>query len=322
MPKNEFAMNLDATATQIFIGIDGGGTKTNITALNINNDIICSDTFGPTNLLNGTEFEDNLLILLKKLVSNLKKNVTAKYEFYISGGFAGISTKSNSEKRFTNILTRATIGQNITIKIAEFGSDALLALNVYFPDKPGLLLISGTGSICFGKDSKGNIFNTGGFGHMIDDGGSGHWFGKQAVKLALNSKFHHDEKSVIEEMVFNQFDIKEPEELYDLIYKEEGKNLVDSASKLLFDAYKEGCPFAEKAIHKGVDKLEYLVRNCSKLINDEASYVVLHGSVFKQKVVLELLKDKLIDDMNIYKSDKRIDLEAATILLEKTTNNS
>ena len=118
-------------------------------------------------------------------------------------------------------------------------------------------------------------------------------------------------------MVFNQFNINEPEELYDLIYKEEGKNILASASKLLFDAYKEGCPFAEKAILKGVDKLEYLVRNCSKLINNEASYVVLHGSVFKQKIVLELLKEKLVEDMNIYKSDKRIDLEAATILLEK-----
>ena len=183
MPKNEFAMDLDSTATKIFVGIDGGGTKTNVSALDVHNNLLFSETLGATNLMNGTEFEDNLLILLKKFVSNLKKNITAKYELYISSGFAGISIKNNSEKRFQDILTRATIGQNITVKTAEFGSDALLALNVYFPDKPGLLLISGTGSICFGKDAKGNVFNTGGFGYMIDDGGSGHWFVKQSTNI-------------------------------------------------------------------------------------------------------------------------------------------
>ena len=193
MPKNEFAMNLDSTATKIFIGIDGGGTKTNVSALDINNNLLLSETFGATNLMTGTEFEDNLLILFKELISTLRKNVTARFEFYISGGFSGISTKNRSEKRFQDIVKRATLGQGIAVATLEFGSDALLALNVYFPNKPGLLLISGTGSVCFGKDKAGNIFNTGGFGHLIDDGGSGQWFGKQAIKLALNSCFHHDE---------------------------------------------------------------------------------------------------------------------------------
>ena len=47
--------------------------------------------------------------------------------------------------------------------------------------KPGALLISGTGSIAFAHDGKGNIFRSGGWGHRAGDEGSGYWIGREAV---------------------------------------------------------------------------------------------------------------------------------------------
>ncbi|MBU4485482.1 MAG: hypothetical protein KKD38_01010 [Candidatus Delongbacteria bacterium] len=310
-----FDKKIQGVFQRVFIGIDGGGTKTNVSVLDTEGRLIFSDSFGPSNLLNGADFDDNLSILFKDICSSLKDSFRGKTLLNISAGFAGTSS-NNPEVKFRSVQKKSCLGYDVALENLSIMSDALLALNAYFPNKPGLLLISGTGSICYGKDEDGKIFRTGGFGYLIDDGGSGLWFGKEAVKAALYSHHHYNEKSILEEMVFDYFRIKDPAEIYDIIYKSDSKTLISTAAELVFKAHEEECKIADKIIQKGAEELVYLVKNCSKLIKDKAPCVVLHGSVFKQEYLVELIKKKLIEYMNIYISDKRIDLEAANILLE------
>jgi N-acetylglucosamine kinase-like BadF-type ATPase len=54
-------------------------------------------------------------------------------------------------------------------------------------DGPGLVVIAGTGSICFGKNSTGETARSGGFGHLIDDGGSGYALGRDVLSAAARS---------------------------------------------------------------------------------------------------------------------------------------
>ena len=46
-------------------------------------------------------------------------------------------------------------------------------LTVEAVNGPGAVLIAGTGAVCFGRDAQGNSFRVGGYGYLIDDGGSG-----------------------------------------------------------------------------------------------------------------------------------------------------
>jgi len=281
--------------------------------------LVFTGTFGPSNLLNGTEFEESMVTMFRAIIPVLKDITRDKIVLYFYAGFAGTSS-NDTDSRFTAVSKKSLLGLDITVDNTDLISDALLALNVYYPHKAGLLLISGTGSICYGKDENGKIFRTGGFGYLIDDHGSGYWFGKEAIKAAMYSHYHYGEKSLLEDMVFRHFSIKDPQEVYDLIYKNNSKMIIASASELVFNAFKEGCPVAEKIIHKGADELVYLVLNCSKLINGRSPCVVLHGSVFKQEILIEFVKKKLIELMNVYLSDKRIDLEAANQIYEKYLN--
>ncbi len=61
----------------------------------------------------------------------------------------------------------------VPIKKFVVESDARVALEGAFSGNPGSILIAGTGSIMFGKDSKGNIHRVGGFGRILGDEGSG-----------------------------------------------------------------------------------------------------------------------------------------------------
>ena len=48
-------------------------------------------------------------------------------------------------------------------------------------DGPGAVLVAGTGAICCGRDGAGNRTRVGGYGYLIDDGGSGYALGRDIL---------------------------------------------------------------------------------------------------------------------------------------------
>jgi N-acetylglucosamine kinase-like BadF-type ATPase len=53
---------------------------------------------------------------------------------------------------------------------------------------PGIVVVSGGGSVAYGRDGAGNSLRVGGWGHAFGDEGSGYWIGLEAVKAALKSR--------------------------------------------------------------------------------------------------------------------------------------
>jgi len=50
--------------------------------------------------------------------------------------------------------------------------DEQTALRSAFPDRPGIVLISGTGMICMGHDGLGHEARSGGWGWLLDEAGN------------------------------------------------------------------------------------------------------------------------------------------------------
>ena len=63
--------------------------------------------------------------------------------------------------------------------------DAVTALYASLEDAPGLSLTAGTGSICLGKDGRGNLARVGGWGHLFSDEGSAYSMAMQALRRSL-----------------------------------------------------------------------------------------------------------------------------------------
>lgn len=58
---------------------------------------------------------------------------------------------------------------------------ALNWINIVFLE--GVVLIAGTGSACRYMDKIGEVFGTGGHGHLIEDSGSGFWIAQQSALM-------------------------------------------------------------------------------------------------------------------------------------------
>ena len=63
--------------------------------------------------------------------------------------------------------------------------DERTALHGAFPNRPGIVLISGTGMIAVGRDDQGVEARSGGWGWMLDGGGSAFDLGHQGLQLTL-----------------------------------------------------------------------------------------------------------------------------------------
>lgn len=65
--------------------------------------------------------------------------------------------------------------------------DMVVALQAAFRDEPGVVVVAGSGSIAYGRDSSGTTIRAGGWGFAISDEGSGYWIGRLAVSSALRA---------------------------------------------------------------------------------------------------------------------------------------
>jgi N-acetylglucosamine kinase-like BadF-type ATPase len=88
-------------------------------------------------------------------------------------------------------LVRGMVSETLSgeIKLAEIEivGDMVIALEAAFGSGPGVIVIAGTGSIAYGRNSKGQTARAGGWGFAISDEGSGHWIGRTAVAAALGA---------------------------------------------------------------------------------------------------------------------------------------
>jgi N-acetylmuramic acid 6-phosphate etherase len=65
------------------------------------------------------------------------------------------------------------------------GNDLDSGLAAAFGDNPGILVISGTGSVVVGRNAAGQTARAGGWGHILGDHGSGYWIALTGLRAAI-----------------------------------------------------------------------------------------------------------------------------------------
>ena len=97
-------------------------------------------------------------------------------------GASGIEQGSALQPRATALLADAlSLPED---RVLATG-DERTALRGAFPEGDGIILISGTGMICLGRDRQGKEHRCGGWGWMLDGAGSAFDLGHQGLQLTL-----------------------------------------------------------------------------------------------------------------------------------------
>jgi N-acetylglucosamine kinase-like BadF-type ATPase len=162
------------------LGIDGGGSKSTA-ALSDGTSVLATHTAGGCNL-NTIPLEDARAALTNAVQGALfSAGVSAAS---VEGVCAGVAGGSSPEiaSRITQILSGILPGASVQVV-----GDTVIALEADFPGRAGLVCISGTGSIAFGRNERAERARAGGWGRLVSDEGSGSWIGQRALSQCLRA---------------------------------------------------------------------------------------------------------------------------------------
>lgn len=254
-------------------GIDGGGTKTAVTVADENGKVVQSFEAGPLNL-NGQD-ADAVERTMKDILENAVRIVgDPKRLEHISLGTAGISNPAVSE-RLTSLVRANGHAGGLTL-VGDHETALCGAL-----ERPyGIVLIAGTGSICFGRNARGDTHRTGGCGHLIDDEGSGYSIGRELLGAVVRAADGRIAPTAITELVFAQLQLGSVRQLIGFVYdKRTNKKDIAALAPLLSHACELGDAAALAIARRSAIALAELAAPVAERLALQAGELAMAGSV-------------------------------------------
>jgi len=147
-----------------------------------------------------------------------------------------------------------------------------------------VLVLTGTGSCCYGRSAKGKTAKTGGWGHVLGDGGSGYDIGLWALKAIV---FDHDARCKwppLGRRIMRRLRLREPNELIVWAQRAEKSRIAELAAEVLASAA-TGDKMASQILDQALENLARDAFVCAaKLATRHArvQFVFAGGVLLKQ----------------------------------------
>ena len=256
------------------LGIDVGGTKT-----------VCllADEDGHV-LANGREEGANLQgageLALEKVLHLVMESTldgTGVIPSAICLGIAGVD-RAADEAVVGSIMRR--IGYKARILIVN---DALIALEAGVGDASGIVIVSGTGSIAYGRDTEGRAARAGGWGYVLGDEGSGYWIGRLALRAVVRHADGRGRITSLTPRLLNHFGVQKASELINKVYHEElPPKSIAALAQYVQQSRDEGDMVANGILNRAADELMTAASAVMARLDltDKAFTFVLAGGMF------------------------------------------
>ncbi|MBQ2939864.1 MAG: helix-turn-helix domain-containing protein [Clostridia bacterium] len=276
----------------LYIGIDGGGTKTAYVLCNGEGQVLRSLIQAGTNP-NDHDIEvcvDRLLKALADLTAGFG-GVAA-----ISAGIAGCGLDHNRL-----LLQQRLEAYYPSVRISVCSDiDNVILCHFDRADTPCIAAICGTGSVVFAKDRK-QRHRIGGWGYLLDGSGSGYDIGRDALTAVLAVYDGCGETTSLKTAIEKQLGGTLPDRLH-TVY-EGGKRLIASFAKLVFAECESGDPVAEQIIRKNMEGFAGRILQADKQFDVEKTVLLGGGVLHDSRMVERWLSPLLPLNMKVLLSE-------------------
>ena len=167
------------TLVSIFLGIDGGGTKTSC-IIGDENSVLGTGTSAGSNVVRVGEARARKSLGAAIRQACAAANISPSKIEKTCVGIAGGALPE------INAVVRRLVSEFVSGDVGVVG-DMVIAMEAAFGAGPGVIVIAGTGSIVYGRNSAGQTARAGGWGFAISDEGSGHWIGRSAAAATMRA---------------------------------------------------------------------------------------------------------------------------------------
>lgn len=221
-----------ATRTpQLYLGVDGGGTKTHIALVNSAGEIVCEGFAGASNPLR---------VGVERAVANIYAAVNSACDSAdLNRGDIVAATLGLAGVRRADLrrIMRERFAERFAMKKIQVFTDAEIALSGLGEVPNGLVIIAGTGSVCIGRNSEGEMESAGGWGPLAGDEGGGAGIAINALHLIAKASDGRGRPTSLSETAVDYFRAGRIENLSVAIYAPQVDNArIAGFAKLVSEA--------------------------------------------------------------------------------------
>lgn len=272
-----------------YLGIDGGGTKTEFYLTDADGFLLASALLGASNP-NDIGLDATCALLGKGI-----DEVTEGYDRASISAFAGIAGAATGD----NAAQIAHFLRTLGFAKADAASDVRSSLAACLGDEDGIAVIMGTGSVAYAQ-CDGRILRAGGYGYLLGDAGSGFALGQGAILAALQAEDGSGAPTLLRDMVADACGKHDVLDALSDFYRG-GKAEIARYAHLIFDAHAKGDAVATEILLRNIRAIADLIRAIGNRMGKGRVRVVLCGGLTaKSAVLLPLLQDALANDARMY----------------------
>lgn len=262
------------------LGVDGGGTKTELALLEKNSGRVVRGKFGCTNheLLPGgfselkTQLQQAVFFLLESAGATVSQIESAVL------GLAGADTGAQ-RKSICQVAEAIGLGRFVVC------NDAYLPIKAGCADGVGIAMINGTGCTAAGIDPSDRMLQIGGMGELTGDCGGGDYLARQACAASYAALYKKGPDTQMTALLMQEAGTASAELLFEILPErlQTGEIRLRDLNRVVFQAACRQDSEALKILnHMGAENARSIVALAKTLEFPKEISVVLAGSIFQK----------------------------------------
>ena len=277
--------------TDLVAGVDGGGSKTRVILADMNGNTLADVTgAGSAMRPGGGDHSSGIIAELVRQGMN-EAGINAGRPRTIVAGVAGVGRAAET-RALTVALEDLEIADDVIVQ-----GDGEIALTDAFGTGPGIILISVTGSIAYGRSPNRVLARCGGWGRAFGDEGSGAWIGRKALAIVASAADGREPQTALTGAVLTAAQVNEPQELIPWGIAATPRELA-ALAPVVFNVASAGDVRANSLVGLAVEELVLHIRALAlKLFGDERAAIpvafsggLLHKGSFIRKKLEQRIK--------------------------------
>lgn len=218
----------------------------------------------------------------------------------ICAGVAGADSDTGAE-RFRGLLSLHAPG--VPVRVVHDSELLLAAAEV----DSGVAVISGTGSVAWGRNPGGEVTRVGGWGYLLGDEGSGYWVTRMAVRHALERVDLGEPADLLSQQLAADCGLQGPEGLLDHFYAHPERRYWASRGRVVFELAADQDPASSAIVSAAADALADMAARVADRIGVVGPIVLAGGQAVHQPLLQERVRQRLaaraITDVRVLDED-------------------
>jgi N-acetylglucosamine kinase-like BadF-type ATPase len=277
-----------------FIGVDGGASKTAATVVDEHGKQLGSGLAGASNHLRVGIQEATRNVERAVNVALVEAGIAIRDVEYAYCGIAGSDHPAHREKVIEALRVFFPRGNFIV------DTDARIALTGAVGFGAGIVVISGTGSVAFGRNGTGTEGRAGGWGPTLGDEGSGFWIAREGLSSIVRAHDGRGFATRMTDLLCFEYEMCRPEDLPHFVYATE-THVDDIAryGKLVIEAAQAGDDVARDILARAGSELAECVLAIARklhMADDDFPVAYVGGAFHAGELLLSPMRLRLQRD--------------------------